>query len=77
MALVLNRMEDDRSVILFLYYIASERRLLSSGDLLLRSIPSTALRLWDPPSNVPEGGYGPRRRQPPAPAALHITVLIS
>ena len=30
----------------FLYYIASERRLLSSGDLPLRSIPPTALRLW-------------------------------
>ena len=40
-------------------------RLLSSGDLPLRSIPPTALRLWAPPSNVPEVGHGSRRRQPP------------
>ena len=39
-------------------------------DHPLRSIPPTALRLWAPPSNVPEGGHGPRRRQPPAHAAL-------
>ena len=38
-----------------MFYPASERRLLSSGDLPLRSIPPTALRLWAPPSNVPEG----------------------
>ena len=40
-------------------------QLLSSGDLPLRSIPPTALRLWAPPSNVPEVGHGSRRRQPP------------
>ena len=39
-------------------------------DHPLRSIPPTALRLWAHPSNVPEGGHGPRRRQPPAHAAL-------
>ena len=40
-------------------------RLLSSGDLPLRSIPPTSLRLWAPPSNVPEVGHGSRRRHPP------------
>lgn len=41
-----------------------EKKQLSPDDLPLRSIPPTALRLWVPPSNVPEGGHGSRRRQP-------------
>ena len=46
------------------------RSAVSPGDLPLRSIPPTALRLWTPPSNVPEGGTGLRGRQPTAMAKL-------
>ena len=50
-------------------------RCLRASAALLRNRlapldPTIPLRLWAHPSNVPEGGHGPRRRQPPAHAAL-------
>ena len=51
--------------------------MLSSGDLPLLH-PTHCASLVGP-SNVPEGGHGPRRRQPSAPAALQknkIAILL-